>query len=82
MMELPVIKIGNSKGIRLSKTILDKYEIKDTLEVILEKEQLVLIPKKKARKGWDKAFKLMHARGDDRLMIPDVFTDETLEEWK
>ena len=36
-MELSVINIGNSKGIRLSKTILEKYNIHDKIEVILEK---------------------------------------------
>jgi len=29
-MEISVIKIGNSKGIRLSKTLLDRYNIKET----------------------------------------------------
>lgn len=33
-MELPIINIGNSKGIRLSKTILEKYEIGDKIELI------------------------------------------------
>jgi antitoxin MazE len=51
-MDLPVIKIGNSKGIRLSKTILQKYEIKDTVELVLEEDFIVLKPKHIARKGW------------------------------
>ena len=29
-MEVSIIKIGNSKGIRISKTILEKYNIRDT----------------------------------------------------
>lgn len=81
-MEVAVIKIGNSKGIRLSKTILEKYDIKDVLEVILEKDHIVLKPKAKPRKGWDKAFKKMHDNGDDKLIMPDVFLDEDPEEWK
>ena len=36
-METAIIKIGNSKGLRLSKTILEKYNIKDKVEMILEK---------------------------------------------
>jgi len=28
-MEASIIKIGNSKGLRLSKTILEKYKIKE-----------------------------------------------------
>jgi antitoxin MazE len=80
-MEISVINIGNSKGIRLSKTILDKYNINDKIEVILEKEYIVLKPKAEPRKGWEKAFKKMHENGDDKLLIDDVFEDETFEEW-
>ncbi len=81
-MEVSVIKIGNSKGIRLSKTLLEKYNIQDTVEVILEKGQIVIKPLSRPRKGWEKAFKKMAENGDDRLLINDVFDDETLEEWK
>ena len=81
-MEVSVIKIGNSKGIRLSKTLLDKYNIQDTVELILEKGQIVIKPLSKPRKGWEKAFKKMAENGDDRLLINDVFDDENLEEWK
>ena len=80
-MELSIVQIGNSKGIRLSKTILEKYDIKDTVEVILEKGFIVLKPKANPRKGWDKAFKKMHDRGDDHLLMNDVFEDENPEEW-
>lgn len=81
-MEVSVIKIGNSRGIRLSKTLLDKYNIQDTVEVILEKGQIVIKPLSRPRKGWEKAFKEMAEKGDDRLLINDVFDDENLEEWK
>ena len=81
-MEVSVIKIGNSKGIRLSKTLLDKYNIRDTVEVILEKGQIVIKPISIPRKGWEKAFKKMAENGDDRMLINDVFEDENLEEWK
>ena len=80
-MELSIVQIGNSKGIRLSKTILEKYDINDTVEVILEKGFIVLKPKAAPRKGWEKAFKKMHERGDDELIMNDVFEDENLEEW-
>ena len=81
-MELSVIRIGNSKGIRLSKMILEKYNIKDKVELILDKGQIIIKPIEKPRKGWDKAFKEMSESGDDRLLFNDVFNDEDLEEWK
>jgi antitoxin MazE len=81
-MEANIIKIGNSKGVRLSKTILEKYQIGDKVEMILEKDQIILKPVKQPRQGWSEAFKRMHEEGDDQLLIPDVFEDEEFEEWK
>ncbi|MCC7526658.1 MAG: AbrB/MazE/SpoVT family DNA-binding domain-containing protein [Chitinophagaceae bacterium] len=80
-MELSVINIGNSKGIRLSKTILEKYSINEKIELILEKGYIILKPKAEPRKGWEKAFKKMHENGDDQLLMDDVFEDENFEEW-
>lgn len=81
-MEIPVITIGNSKGIRLPKAILDQYDIKESIEIILEKGRIILKPTSTPRKGWEKAFKLMSENGDDQLIIDDVFGDEDFEEWK
>jgi len=81
-MELSVVQIGNSKGIRLSKTLLEKYNIRDKVELILEKGYIVLKPIASPRRGWEKSFKKMHENGDDKLLFNDVFDDENLEEWK
>lgn len=81
-MEISVIKIGNSKGIRLSKTLLNRYNIKDSVDLIMDKGQIILKPISKPRKGWEKAFEKMAENGDDKLLIDDVFDDENLEEWK
>lgn len=80
-MELSIIPIGNSKGIRLTKTILEKYNITDTVELILEKGYIILKPKSTPRKGWEKSFKKMHENGDDSLLIDDIFEGENFEEW-
>ena len=81
-METSIIKIGNSKGLRLSKTILEEYNIKDKVELILEKGYIILKPKAEPRKGWEKAFKKMHESGDDKPLMNDVFEDESFEEWQ
>lgn len=80
-MDVSIVSIGNSKGIRLTKTILEKYNITDTVELILEKGFIILKPKQTPRKGWDNSFKKMHELGDDKLVINDVFDDENFEEW-
>lgn len=80
-MEIAVIKIGNSKGIRFSKTIIEEYNIRESVELTLEKGQIIIKSKSEPRKGWDKAFKAMHDIGDDKLIIDDIFEEESFEEW-
>lgn len=80
-MDISVIPIGNSKGIRLNKALIEKYNITDTVELILEKGYIILKPKTTARSDWEKSFKKMHENGDDKLLISDSFEDESLEEW-
>jgi antitoxin MazE len=80
-MDVSLISIGNSKGIRLSKTLIEKYNIQDKIELILEKGFIILKPKVAARQGWEKSFKKMHENGDDKPLMTDVFDDENFEEW-
>jgi antitoxin MazE len=81
-MEISIIKIGNSKGLRLTKAILDRYNITDKIELILEKGQIILRPISEPRSGWDKSFQKMHENRDDQLFLDDVFEDENFDEWK
>lgn len=75
-MQVSVIQIGNSKGIRLSKTLLEKYHIVDKLELVLENDYIILKPLAEPRKNWEKAFAEMHHSGDDKLLIDSVFDNE------
>ncbi|MCX6226942.1 MAG: AbrB/MazE/SpoVT family DNA-binding domain-containing protein [Bacteroidia bacterium] len=81
-MEIPIIRIGNSKGIRLSKTVLEQYHITDKVDLVMEEDCIVIKPVTKPRTDWDEAFHRMHENGDDQMLIPDVFPDEEFEEWK
>lgn len=48
-MDISVISIGNYKGIRLPKTLIEKYNITDTVELILEKGYIIIKPKQEPR---------------------------------
>ncbi len=80
-MEISIVQIGNSKGFRLPKTLIEKYNIKDKVELILENGYLILKPITSPRQGWETAFKEMCKNGDDQLLFDDVFENENLEEW-
>ena len=81
-MKVPVIRIGNSKGIRLGKAIIDRYHIQDAVEMEFEKEQIIIKPTSEPRTGWEEAFVEMNANKDDHLLMDDIFEDENLDEWK
>ena len=55
-MEVSVIKIGNSKGISMSKTLLENYDIRGSVDLIMDKDQIILKPISEPRKGWEKHF--------------------------
>lgn len=80
-MKTSVIQIGNSKGIRIRKTILKQYGIVDEVDLVLEKNQIVLKPISAPRTNWETAFEQMRQNNDDTALIPDVFEEENTEEW-
>lgn len=80
-MEIPVIKVGNSKGLRLSKQIIDQYHITNKVEMILENDQIVIKPIKEVRQGWSEAFQTMSSNKEDDLLIDDVLDEDDIKEW-
>ena len=61
-MDVSLISIGNSKGIRLSKTLIEKYNFQDTIELILEKGFIILKPKT-CTCLWDEGLPLLEVMG-------------------
>jgi antitoxin MazE len=82
VMEVPVIKIGNSKGILLSKTILERYGFGEKIEIVMKQDHIELKSVTPPRQGWDEAFREMHERCGDKLLGDDVLDDDFLEEWE
>ena len=62
------MKIGNSRGIRIPKTLLDEASLSDEVEVHAQPGRLVIQAVRRPRSGWATAAKRMGARGDDRLL--------------
>ena len=60
---------------------MEKYNIKDKVELILEKDQIIIKAIEEPRKDWENAFKNMRRNNDDKLLMNDVFDDENFDEW-
>ena len=71
-MLISVVQIGNSKGIRLPKKILEQCDINDKIDMeVVDKEIILKAIKNKPRDGWGEKFKLMAENGEDGLLIDD-----------
>ncbi|MEK7517641.1 MAG: AbrB/MazE/SpoVT family DNA-binding domain-containing protein [Patescibacteria group bacterium] len=81
-MKANIVSIGNSKGIRIPKVLLKQFDFNDQVDLEIEKKGIVIKPvKSKTREGWDSAFKLMHERKEDTLLI-DEKTDFDIKGWE
>ena len=81
-MKASLISIGNSKGIRIPQVMLRECRIEDEVELTREDDTIVIKPVKgRPRRGWDRAFKLMHERKDDAALIDEALDMEDWE-WK
>ncbi|GAB6156381.1 hypothetical protein JCM17380_51330 [Desulfosporosinus burensis] len=80
-MQMDIIKIGNSKGIRLPLAVLKQCGIDTKVELEIKDNCIIIKPVITPRQGWAKAFELMHKNNDDSLLIPEEIDNETLEAW-
>lgn len=82
IMIVKLIKIGNSKGIRIPKTMIEQCGLKDQAELILDGKNLVIKPKRHPREGWAEELKNYDPSKDDAEIWPEFFDDWELEEWE
>jgi antitoxin MazE len=71
-MKAKIIKIGNSRGIRIPKRFLEQARIDDEVELEARDNQIVIRPVTYPRQGWEEAFRAMAKSGGDRLPSNDL----------
>jgi len=82
-MILSVVPIGNSKGIRIPKAILQQCNIQEKVLLQVEDGKIIIAPTSETpRQNWDDAFTEMHSNQDDQLLVPDSLDLQTVDwEW-
>ncbi len=72
-MVVSVVPIGNSRGIRFPKIVLDKFRVKDKIDMEVTENGILLTPiESSPRSGWAEAFCKMHENKEDSLYdIPE-----------
>ena len=78
-----IIKIGNSRGVRIPKLVLEHASLGEEVEIELQEDQIVIRSLRPARFQWEEQFRAMAESGDDTLLdeelIPTAWDEE---EWE
>ena len=77
-----IVQIGNSRGIRVPKILLEHAQLPDDVELQAENGRLIVRAARGARAGWAAAAKAMHARGDDQLLDAPTANQFDDKEWR
>jgi antitoxin MazE len=82
VLKTKLVRIGNSRGIRLPTVWIKELELGEEVEMVVEADRLVVRSARRPREGWDEAFREMADRGEDRLLEGVVATQWDGDEWQ
>lgn len=81
-MKTRIVRIGNSRGVRLPKVVLEEAQLPDEVELRAERGRIIICSAIRPRAGWAEAARRMRARGEDQLLDPPVATQFDREDWE
>jgi antitoxin MazE len=77
-----VVKIGNSRGIRIPRTLLEQAGLTDEVEMTADGDKLIIHSVRSVRQDWDVQFAAMAELGDDVLIDETISTGWDEQEWE
>ncbi len=82
-MTTKLVRIGNSRGIRLNANTLKQCGFENEVLInVIDNLGILIQPKKNVpRKDWEEKFKEMHSESDDMLLIDDFLEIDGIWEW-
>ena len=73
-MRAEIIRIGNSRGLRIPKAVLEQCGMKRAVNLEITDHSLIITPCEETRSGWTESFELMAKNKDDELLDTDSVT--------
>ena len=77
-----IVRIGNSRGIRVPKGLLEQAQLPEEVELQAEPGRLVVRAAQGPRAGWAAAAKAMRVRDEDQLLDAPTPTRFDAEDWR
>jgi antitoxin MazE len=76
-----LIKIGNSRGVRLPKALIEQVGLDDEVELSVEEQRLIITASSAPRTGWAEAARRLGATSKG-LLDPATSTRFEDDEWR
>ncbi len=67
-MRVNIVRIGNSRGVRIPRAVLRSCRLEGEVELETRGRAIILRPVRRARAGWDEAFRRMAEACDDAII--------------
>ncbi len=81
-MKTELVRIGNSRGIRIPKPLIEQCGLEGTVELSVENDRLVISPGRRLRQGWIEAFRNAEPAARDELLLEPMRASEfDRKEW-
>jgi antitoxin MazE len=77
-----IVKIGNSRGIRIPRALLEQAGLSTDVEMTVEGNNLIIHTIYNPRGGWEMQFKSMAEHEDDRLFDVPSSNQWDQDEWE
>ena len=81
-MKSRLIRIGNSRGVRLPKPLIEEAGLQEEVELRVHEGALVISSRREPREGWAEAARQMHQNHEDHLLDPTTTTRFDEKEWR
>jgi antitoxin MazE len=80
-MKARLVRIGNSRGVRLPKAVIDQAELDDVVELEVENQRVIISASRPRRDGWTEAARDL-AAASRGLLDPLTPTRFDESEWR
>ncbi len=81
-MRSRLIRIGNSRGVRLPKPLIAEAGLDQEVEIVAREGEIVIRPAQGTRSGWEEAARELHRQGGDTLLDSPSPTRFDQKDWK
>jgi antitoxin MazE len=81
-MEMALVRIGNSRGVRIPKALIEQCGLGEVVEVEVAGDGLVIRARRTPRAGWGERFERAGSSAGDEVLLDRMANEFDGGEWE